>query len=106
MMGSATGDEARVDGYALAGALSVTTSELLRRVHVAAGPPSVADVASASQHRRATAVAAAQALSAAAACSALVTRLLIAERDAARRQLSELGRPQITETGVTILEGL
>lgn len=61
--------------YALAGALSVTSAELLQQVHRVAGRPAV-DVESLSAHDQQLALAAAQARSAVAACSALVAQLL------------------------------
>ena len=93
----------RGDLYALAGALSVTVSGLLQQLHQAAGGP-VTDVEALSEDRRSVVVAAEYARGAAAACSALVARLLIIERDAARRGLPELGRPASVEPGVTSVE--
>lgn len=61
--------------YAAAGALSVTTAELLQQLHRLAGGP-VDDVESLPEHDRQVAMAATQARSAAAACSALVAQLL------------------------------
>ena len=61
--------------YALAGALSVTTAELLQQLHRVAGGPTDG-VESLREQDRQVAVAAAQARSAAAACSALVAHLL------------------------------
>lgn len=98
-------DQARGDRYALGGALSVATAELLRLVHRAAGGP-VDDVASLTPQRRALVVAAVRARSAAAACSALVARLLILDRESARKQMHEVGRPDFVEPGVTTLEGI
>ena len=96
-------DEARTARYALAGALSVTTSELLQQVHRVAGGP-VEDVASLTESDRPVAVTVARARSAAAACSALVARLLIIDRDNARRELPEVGGPASVEPGVTTVE--
>lgn len=96
-------DQSRGERYALAGALSVTTAELLQQVHRVAGGP-VADVDALSEDRRSTLAAAASARAAAAACSALVARLLIIERDALRRQLPEVSRPELVEPGVTSVE--
>jgi hypothetical protein len=77
----------RATSYALAGAISVTSAELLQDVHRAAGGPSD-DVSLLSDQQREIATAAAHARSAVAACSALVARLLIDERGAARHDLS------------------
>lgn len=91
--------------YAIAGALAVTTADLLQHVHRVAGCPGF-DAAGLTPQRRALSVAAIRARSAAAAVSAVVSRLLLLEREAARTQLPEIGRPDVAEPGVTILPGL
>lgn len=96
--------DTRAERYALAGALAVTTADLLRALHRAAGVPG--EVASLSPQRRLLAIAAAKSRGAAGACSALVARLLIVERDEARRDVPDIGSPEYIEPGVTTVEGL
>jgi hypothetical protein len=88
--------------YALAGAMSVETADLLREVHRAAGPPG--EVADVPPRRRAMLSAAAMTYGAAAACSALNARLLLAERADASERLGDLPHPHLAEHGVTSLE--
>ena len=89
--------------YALAGALSVETAELLRELHRVVGAPG--EVGEVPPRRRALMAAAARTYGAAAACSALTARLLLAERDSAAARLGEPVAPQLAEFGVTTLGG-
>jgi hypothetical protein len=98
-------EQARAERYALAGALSVTVADLLQQLHRVAGAP-VIDTHSLAPQRRLAAVAATKSRAAAAACSAIVARLLICERDASRVDLPDVGRPAFIEPAVTTLEGL
>lgn len=88
--------------YALAGALSVDTAELLRELHRAVGAPG--DTDDVPPRRRGLLPAAARTYGAAAACNALAARLLLQERDAAAKRLDDFPASQIAERGVTELE--
>jgi uncharacterized protein YhdP len=94
--------EARRRLYALAGAMSVETAELLRSLHRAVGGP--ADVEEMPPRRRTLLPAAVRTYGAAAACSALAARLLLTERAVAAAGLADPAPPPVAERGVTVLE--
>lgn len=86
-------EDMRRQRYALAGAIAVTVADLLRDVHPLTAEKEERVLASVARTH-----------SSAAACSAVVARLLLAERDAARVLLGVLDTPQRAELGVTALE--
>src|SRR4051794_13580357 len=84
--------------------MTVTNSDLIRELHRAIGGPPGLDGETGDSESMAVASAGARALSAAAACSAVVARLFLVERDEARVALRLLDPPQRLEPGVTALE--
>jgi hypothetical protein len=102
--------DARVQRYALAGAMAVKISDLLRHVHAAGGGRAVnlstASGAAASSDDVSLVVRVSRALTVAGACSAVVARLAIMEREAAGAAIGIVDPPQRLEPGVTVLEAL
>jgi hypothetical protein len=92
-------DSQRRRRYALAGALSVQTAELLREVHRVAGAPGDAPA-----RRQPVVGAAARTYGVAAACLALTARLLLEQRDLAVAEMMDVPPPGIAELGVTCRE--
>src|SRR4051812_18371629 len=88
--------------YALAGAMAVETAQLLKALHRLVGPPG--ELEEIPPRRRSLLPATTRTYSAAAACSALTARLLLAERDLVAGRLGESSAAHIAEPGVTILE--
>jgi len=88
--------------YALAGAMSVQTAELLKAQHRVVGAPG--DVGDIPPRRRAQLGAAVRTYGAVAACCALTARLLLHERDAAGAGLDVLPVPPVVVVGANVLE--